>query len=289
MFSLTRNLMIIPAASLLLWGCRHDKDLSVTPPVYSLRSVSTPEPTAEQSPASSPSNSGSREMEGMIDERSPQTFLGPIRIVANIQTGLSFYRDDYRVAWLEDEPGKRPETEPVPSALFFTYPLWRDERNEWAASGNFREEHLPESFLEDFWSGRLSASYCHRFNHDLIGGGSLTIASTAEQPSHFFQEMTTAVSAVLQVPQGEHNVWLYTLSQSSNRDQPQSKVEFTWQPSELLRAKIGLLVPIVECPWDDLSLDVSILLLRTNQPEENHRMFQLHWPSGGLGGKPCGW
>jgi hypothetical protein len=193
-------------------------------------------------------------------------------------------RADYRAAWFPDErvAGQPTVVGYVRQDLGLAFPLWQDGPDEWAASFNGRSElfhtHavLPttgQPFPDELWNVRLGASYRHEFDSGWTAGGAVSGGSASDRPFHSLSEMTAGVSAFLRVPQGEHNAWLFSLAYSpiSELPFPVPGVAFLYQPSDCFRANIGLPFQLMYRPVDDLTLDLSYMLLRTVHARATYR------------------
>jgi hypothetical protein len=76
------------------------------------------------------------------------------------------------------------------------------------------------------------------------------------------------MKAFVQVPQGQHDFWLFSLSNSSSNQWslPTPEVGYTWQPSNWLQANISLIPPIMDHLSNALSVNVSVILLGRIKP-----------------------
>ncbi len=112
------------------------------------------------------------------------------------------------------------------------------------------------------------------FSNGWIGGGSLSVGSASDKPFHSINEMTVGVNAFLRVPQGDHNAWLFSLSYSPTSELPFPipGVAYIYQPSDYLRINIGLPFAVWYRPWDDLTLELSYMLLRTVHARAAYRV-----------------
>jgi hypothetical protein len=204
----------------------------------------------------------------------------------NPAVGRAPLRADYRATWFPSEPvsGQPTSLGYVQQDFSVTFPLWQNgTTDEWSASAHVRNEifqtHaiLPDTrqpFPDDLWNVRFSTTYRHLFDNGWIGGGSVSVGSASDRPFHGIDEMTAGVNAFLRVPQGEHNAWLFTLSYSPTGDLPFPipGVAYVWQPSEYFRANLGLPLQVMWRPTDDLTLDLSYMLLTTVHARATYRL-----------------
>ncbi len=196
------------------------------------------------------------------------------------------FRADYRAAWFPDEHvvGQQTVLGCVRQDLGLSCPLWQDGPDEWAASFNGRGEvfhtHaiLPttgQAFPDELWNVRLGTTYRHEFDNGWIAGGTVSVGSASDRPFHSIEEMTAGVNAFLRVPQGDHNAWLFSLAYSPTSELPFPipGVAFLYQPSDRFRANIGLPFQLMYRPVDDLTLDLSYMLLRTVHARASYRVY----------------
>jgi hypothetical protein len=206
-------------------------------------------------------------------------FMNPV-------VGRAPVRTDYWVVWLPAEPvaGQPTNLGYVQQDFALSFPLWQCAgADEWLGSINFRNETfhthaiLPDTrqpFPEDLWNIRFGTTYRHLFENGWIAGGTLTVGSASDKPFHSIDEMTAGINAFLRIPQGEHNAWLLSLSYSpvSELPYPIPGVAFMWQPSENFRANLGLPFQVMWRPVEDLTLDLSYMLLTTFHARATYRL-----------------
>ena len=77
--------------------------------------------------------------------------------------------------------------------------------------------------------------------------------------------MNVGINAMLRIPQGEHNAWLFTLTYSPTGELnfPVPGVAFSWNPSPQFHANIGLPLMVMWRPTDDWQFQASYMLIRT--------------------------
>jgi hypothetical protein len=206
-------------------------------------------------------------------------FMSPV-------VGHAPIRTDYRAIWFSSEPvsGQPTNLGSVQQDFSLSFPLWQCAgTDEWLGSVNLRSEifhtHaiLPDTrqpFPDDLWNVRFGTTYRHLFDNGWIAGGTLTVGSASDKPFHSIDELTAGISAFLRIPQGEHNAWLLSLSYSpvSELPYPIPGVAFLWQPSENFRANLGVPFQVMWRPVDDLTLDLSYMLLTTFHARATYRL-----------------
>jgi hypothetical protein len=195
-------------------------------------------------------------------------------------------RADFRTTWFPDEPVKGQGTDLgfVRTDLSLMAPFWQDSCNEWAGTVHVRGEFfntdaiLPltgQPFPGELWNIRLGTSYRYLFDNGWISGVSASVGSASDEPFHSIHEMTAGLNAFLRIPQGEHNAWLFTLAYSPNSELPFPipGVAYVWQPSDHFRMNVGLPFQLMYRPIDDLTLDLSYMLVRTVHARATYRLM----------------
>ena len=243
------------------------------PPAPAGPSTPPPENRSEPPPLPPPEEKDQRER-GPLTE--PPAFQGPFANLMGPAVGHLVPRVDYRATWFPDEEvrGQPTNLGYVQQNLSAVFPIWQDPCDEWSLSVHVGDElfHtsaiLPDTrrpFPDDLWNIRFSTSYRYLFSNGWIGGGGLSVGTASDKPFHSINEMTVGVNAFLRVPQGEHNAWLFSLSYSPTSELPFPipGVAFIYQPTDYLRLNIGLPFAVWYRPWDDLTVELSYMLLRT--------------------------
>jgi hypothetical protein len=186
-------------------------------------------------------------------------------------------RIDYRATWFPDETvsGQFTKLGYVDQNLSLVVPVWQDLVDEVSATAGVRNEtfhtggailptsHLP--FPDDLWNIRFGANYRHLFDNGWIAGGGVSVGSASDQPFHSIDEMFVGVNAFLRIPQGEHNAWLFSLSYSplGELPYPLPGVAYIWRPTDYFQMNIGLPFALIYRPTEDVTIDLSYMLLRT--------------------------
>jgi hypothetical protein len=163
------------------------------------------------------------------------------------------------------------------------FPIWQECPDEWMASLGARGEwfhthaFLPttgQAFPDDLWNLRASTSYRHQFDNEWIAGATVSVGSASDRPFHSINEMTSGVNAFLRIPSGEHNAWLFSLAYSPTNELnfPIPGAAYVYQPSDRFRMNIGLPFLLYYRPVEDLTLDLSYMLLRTVHARATYRV-----------------
>jgi hypothetical protein len=199
--------------------------------------------------------------------------------------GHAIIRADFKETWFPSQAVKGQPTDLgyFQSDFSLRFPIWQDGPDELSGSVHVRGEFfdtdaiLPNTlqpFPQELWNIHVGTTYRHQFENGWIGGGTLSVGSASDKPFHGIDEMTAGVNAFLRIPQGEHNAWLFTLAYSSNSELPfpVPGVAYVWQPTDYFRANIGVPFQIMYRPMEDLTLDLSYMLLRTVHARATYRV-----------------
>ena len=202
---------------------------------------------------------------------------------------------DARTIWFPDAPvaGQGTNLGYVEQDFALGVPLWHDGADDWGATASVRGEFfhthavLPSTgqpFPDDLWNIRLGTGYRHEFDNGWTAGGNVSFGSASDRPFNSINEMTAGVNAFLRVPQGEHNAWLFSLAYSTTSELPFPipGVSFLYQPSDRFRANLGLPFQLMYRPVDDLTLDLSYMLLRTVHARATYRLCDCLRVYGGF-------
>jgi hypothetical protein len=221
----------------------------------------------------------------------PETFapsdrgFGGFGGMMNPVVGHMVPRADYRFAWFPSEAVRGQPTELGYTQHDFSLivPVWQEGVDELSVNAHVRAEFFTtdavlldtmQPFPDELWNVHFGASYRHLFDNGWIAGGSVSVGSASDKPFHSINEMTAGVNAFLRIPSGEHNAWLFTLSYSPTSELafPLPGVAYLWQPSPDFRAFIGLPFSLMWRPIDDLTLDLSYMLVRTVHARATYRV-----------------
>ena len=267
------RILTLVAAAILLWGCRSEihrtLDVTVDPPCHETVSESP----ARQPPPSPPIDQGNGEPWPNV----PNLALDPdVIALSNMYSpvNLDENHDFFSVEKVQDRPTNAHFVQPNVS---LSVPLWQDDGNEWTTSVNVTDTLFPlngyftdrqQPSPNDLWNVGSSVTFRHLLENGWIDGVSASVESNSQKPFNSFSQVKEGMRAFLRIPQGQHHFWLFSLSYLSSNEWslPISKVEHTWQPSDRLQANMGLILPIMDHPQNNLSLDFSVKLLGPVKP-----------------------
>jgi hypothetical protein len=214
------------------------------------------------------------------DRSSPGGFGGAAAMFGAVPT------DSYRAIWL---PRERVTNEPgrnlgfVEQSLSASCPMYSDGGNVLIGRAGVREQLfqtnalLPGSqqpFPDQLWNISLGVTGAHQFDNGWIAGLGLSGGSASNRPFENGKELNANVNAFLRIPVRETDAWNFTLAYSplGQIAFPVPGVSYFWHPSECFSANIGLPFSMHWRPMDDLSLDLSYMLLTTVHARATYRL-----------------
>ena len=209
----------------------------------------------------------------------------------NPEMGKQIPRSDYRFTYYPDRKVDNQETHLGLSehrvSLFV--PLFQDSANEWGLSARTRFQDIdtrarfPEvggRFPSELWDAGATLSFRHKFDSGWIGGLALTAGSASDEPFHSIDEVYYRGVAMLRVPQGERNAWIFTLIYASdeiifNQPLPMPGIAYVWVPSDRFSAVIGVPFSSIEFkPFETLTLEAQYFPIRTVRARATWQIFQ---------------
>ena len=193
----------------------------------------------------------------------------------------------YAAIWFPSVPvqGQPTDFEMVREDFSFTHPLWKDSLNALSLSGGVRNELIQtdavlpgtgQSVPSEFWGVNLGLHYSRQLDDGWITGGGVSIGSASDHPFAGIHEMNVGMNAMLRIPQGDHNAWLFTLAYSPMGELafPVPGVAFSWNPTPQFHANIGLPFMVMWKPTDDWQFQASYMLLRTVHIKAQYRFTE---------------
>lgn len=201
-------------------------------------------------------------------------------------------RGDYRIQFYSDErvQGQNTRLDLIQHNFTLVTPLFQNSSDELAMSARLRyqqydtEARLPDSgqrLPQELFDARAGLSYRHKFANEWTLGGSLTVGSASDKPFHSEDELSVRAAALLRVPSGPRNAWLYSLTYASDveifdvRNVPIPGIAYFWAPSETFRAVIGFPFTSVEYkPLERLTLEASYFPVRTVRARATYVIFR---------------
>lgn len=199
-------------------------------------------------------------------------------------------RSDYRVTLLPDQPvvGQPTELGLLQHDFTLEVPLRQSAADEWSASLRVRAQEFGtgavfpatgEPFPDELWNIRVGTSYRHRFHSGWIGALSVAVGSPTDSPFASVDEVDLSATAVLRVPRGERDAWLFFLNYASNREFlrhiPLPGLGYSYHPSDQLTAVVATgFVSLQYEPVEALSLTASYVAVRTVEARVTYQIFR---------------
>ncbi len=190
----------------------------------------------------------------------------------------------YSVIWLPKVPvlEQSGDFQMVGENFSFTHPLWKDPLNALSLTGGVRNDLiqtdaiLPDTgqlFPSELWGVNFGLRYSRQLEDGWITGGGVSIGSASDHPFATIHEMNIGMNAMLRIPQGEHNAWLFTLTYGpmGELNFPVPGVAFSWNPSPQFHANIGVPMMVMWRPTDDWQFQASYMLIRTIHIKAQYR------------------
>ena len=200
-------------------------------------------------------------------------------------------RADYRIQFYSDE---RVENQPTELGLIqhnvtLVAPLFQNSTDEWSASARLRYQNydtravLPESgqrLPQELWDARAGLSYRHKFENQWTLGGAMTVGSASDEPFHSEDELNVRATALLRVPHGDRDAWLFSLTYANDveifglRHLVAPGIAYVWAPTDTFRAIIGFPFSAIEYkPFESLTLEASYFPVRTFRARATYVVF----------------
>jgi len=200
-------------------------------------------------------------------------------------------RTDYRVTFYSDErvEGQNTRLDLTQHNFTLVTPIVQDSRDEWSVSARLRYQDydthavLPDSgqrLPQELWDVRAGLSYRHKFINQWTLGGNVTVGSASDKPFHSEDELIVHATALLRVPRGERDAWLFSLSYASDqeifhtRHIPIPGVAYLYWPTDTFKAIVGFPFTSVEYkPFTPLTLEASYFPIRTVRVRATYVVF----------------
>ncbi len=245
----------------------------------------------EQPPATSPSSpgpGGKNNGQGQAGEMMDFAGFGGNGGMQGFGGGM-FPSDSlrYRATWLPGVPvqGQATNFQMVGQDLSFTHPLWTDPLNALSVSGGVRNDIIQTGAIlpntgqpipSDLWNVNLGLRYFRQLDNGWMAGGGVSLDSASDHPFAAVQEMNVGLNAMLRIPQGEHNAWIFSLmySPTSELNFPLPGVVFSWNPSPQFHANIGLPFQVTWRPSEDWQFQASYMLIHTIHVKAQYRLAE---------------
>ena len=209
----------------------------------------------------------------------------------NPEMGKQIPRADYRYTFYPERKVEDQQTHFTMTEQRVTLfaPLNQDSTNEFAFAAKTLYQDIdtrarfPEAggrFPSELWDASASVSYRHKFDNGWTGGVALTVGSASDEPFNSVDEMYFRLVALVRVPQGERNSWLFSLIYASDeevfgRTLPVPGIAYAWVPSDRFRAVIGFPFSMIQYkPFESLTLDAEYFPIYTVRSRATWEIFR---------------
>jgi len=221
----------------------------------------------------------------------PAAAQSELRMWLNPEMGKQISRGDYRYTFY---PERKVENQDANFAMteqqvtLFT-PLYQDSKDEWGFGAKALYQDIdtharfPKAggvFPSELWDINAGLSYRHKFDNDWTGGLALTFGSSSDEPFNTFEEMYIHAVAMVRVPSGERNSWIFTLIYASDEEifgqkLPVPGIAYGWNPSDQFQALIGFPFSIIRYkPFENLTLEAEYYPFWTVRTRATWEIFQ---------------
>jgi hypothetical protein len=178
--------------------------------------------------------------------------------------------------WFPNVPvrGQPGQWQMVGEDFSFTHPLWTDPQAALSITAGVRnrlietDAILPDTgqaYPADLWDVHTGLNYMQKLENGWMAGGGVSVGSASDHPFASIREMNASMMAMLRVPQGEHNAWMFSLvyAPTGELNFPIPMVAFSYNPSPEFHANIGLPLMVMWRPTEHWQFQASYMLIRT--------------------------
>ncbi|MEI8375183.1 MAG: DUF6268 family outer membrane beta-barrel protein [Planctomycetota bacterium] len=164
-------------------------------------------------------------------------------------------------------------------------PVWMDGTNRVMFMGGVSnrliqtDAVLPDTgqpYPSELWNTHVGLMFNRQLDNGWMAGGGVNLGSASDRPFGALRDMNIGMNAMLRVPQGEHNAWMFSLMYSpmSEIPFPIPGVAFNWNPSEQFHANIGIPFQVTYRPTDDWTFEVMYMPIHTIHAKATYRFSE---------------
>jgi hypothetical protein len=164
-------------------------------------------------------------------------------------------------------------------------PVWMDGPNGVMLMGGVSnrliqtDAILPDTGQEypgELWNAHFGLMYHRQLDNGWMAGGGINLGSASDRPFGALRDMNIGMNAMLRVPQGEHNAWMFSLMYSpmSEIPFPIPGVAFNWNPSEQFHANIGIPFQVTYRPTDDWTFEAMYMPIHAIHAKATYRFSE---------------
>jgi hypothetical protein len=204
----------------------------------------------------------------------PVAAQAELQMWLNPEMGKQIPRADYRLTYYPDRAVDNQEAHFgwMEHRVNMFMPLYQDSKDEFAlaAKGLFLDIDttaiFPDTggrFPSELWDVSAGLSYRHKFDNSWTAGAALTLGSASDKPFSSWDVMYLRFAAMLRVPQGERNSWIFTLIYATDEtifgeNVPIPGVAYAWVPSDWFTAVIGFPFSMIQIkPVEKVTIDLE--------------------------------
>jgi hypothetical protein len=214
-----------------------------------------------------------------------------LQMWVNPEMGQQISRSEYRFTLYPDRDVENQNTDfgltEHRASLFL--PVYQDTANEWGLSGRVRFQDIDTSarfpdaggrFPSELWDASATLSYRHKFDNGWIAGVALTGGSASDKPFDSMDEVYYRALAMLRVPHGERNAWIFSLIYASDQDVfdlnvPVPGIAYLWNPSDRFNLLIGVpFSSITFKPVETVTLEAQYFPVRRVRARATWEIFR---------------
>jgi hypothetical protein len=226
---------------------------------------------------------------GLTGPAAAQTEL---MLLLNPTLGKQTPRFDYRITTFTDEHVRGQDTDfsYIQHRPVLSVPLWQDAVDEWVVSAALRMQDFdtramfPDSggsFPGELWDAAAAITYRHKFENNWIGSVNLSVGSASDKPFNSWDEMYIRATALLRVPQGENNAWLFSILYANDErfffglsGIPIPGIAYQWVPSKYFQAIVGIPFTSVQFrPVEQFTIDAQYIPVRRVRSRATYVVF----------------
>jgi hypothetical protein len=222
----------------------------------------------------------------------PATAQTELMQLLNPTLGQQKLRFDYRITYFLPEPVEGQDTDfsYIQHRPVLSVPLWQDAVDEWVVSAALRMQDFDtravfpdsgERFPGELWDAAAAITYRHKFENGWVGSLNLSVGSASNEPFNSWEEIYIRATALLRVPSGENNAWLFSILYANDErfffglsGIPVPGIAYQWVPSKYFQAVIGFPFTSVQVrPVEQVTIDFMYIPVRRVRSRATYTVF----------------
>jgi hypothetical protein len=164
-------------------------------------------------------------------------------------------------------------------------PLWISQPNSLMIMTHLQNRTIntgavmPDSgmdYPDQLWDISMGLMFMRQMVNGWMACGGINIGSASDHPFATINQMNIGMNAMLRVPQGERNAWMFMVMYSplSEISFPIPGVSFSYNPSEQFHFNIGLPFQVSYRPDEHWSFEASYMLIHTIHAKAAYRFTE---------------